>query len=133
LLAATILDRSTAFFDLFGGELLFAPQRPVSGLGGPMTGLGVDFGVCTPDLANPRLVITSDVASDLTGKRDQIGMRHDMVDETAFECFIGQHEIPRKTHFSGSAKANGLGEQNREPPSGHHADASVSVAKLCVL
>jgi hypothetical protein len=110
LLAATILDRSTAFFDLFGGELLFAPQRPVSGLGGPMTGLGVDFGVCTPDLANPRLVVASNVTSDLAGKWHQLSMRHDMVDESAFECFVGQHEIARKAHFSGSAHTDGLGE-----------------------
>ena len=130
LLAATILDRTTAFFDLLGGELFFAPYGSIACLDGPTSGFGVDVGVGATDLAYARLVIASDVASDLTGKWDQIGMRHDMVDETAFECFIGQHEIPRKTHFSGSAKANGLGEQNRESPSGHHTDARVGVAKL---
>jgi hypothetical protein len=70
LLAATILDGSAAFFDLFSGELFFAPHCAVAGLNSPTSGFSMDFGVGATDLANARLVIASDVASDLTGKRE---------------------------------------------------------------
>jgi hypothetical protein len=110
LLAATILDGSAAFFDLFSGELFFAPHCTIACLNGPSSGFGMDFAIGAANLANPRLVVASNVTSDLAGKWHQLSMRHDMVNEAAFEGFVGQHEIASETHFSGSAHTDGLGE-----------------------
>ena len=124
------MDSSAAFFNFFSGELFFAPHCTIACLNGPTSRFGMDLGIGAANLAHAGLFVAGNISGDLAGKRDQIGMRHDMVDETAFECFIGQHEISRETHLTGSAKANGLGEQNRESPSGHHTNARVGVAEL---
>ena len=90
----------------------------------------MDFGIGAANLAHAGLFVSGDISGNLAGKRDQVGMGHNVIDQSAVVCLWGQHEIPRKTHFSGTAKANGLGEQNRESPSGHHTDARMGVAKL---
>jgi hypothetical protein len=70
LLAATILNGTAAFFNLFSGELLFAPYCAIAGLNGPSSGFGMDFAVSAANLANPRLIIPCDISSDLAGERD---------------------------------------------------------------
>jgi hypothetical protein len=70
LLAATILDGSAAFFDLFGGELFFAPHCTIACLNRPTSGFGMDFGVSAANLTHPRLVVSGDISGNLAGKRD---------------------------------------------------------------
>jgi hypothetical protein len=70
LLAATILDGSAAFFNLFSGELFFAPYGAVAGLNSPTSGFSMDFGVGATDLAHAGLVVSGDISGDLPGKRD---------------------------------------------------------------
>ena len=65
--------------------------------------------------------------------RDQVGVRHDVVDEPEGERFVGEHEVAGEAHLPGPADADGLGQQHRESPARHHADAGVRVAELGVL
>jgi hypothetical protein len=70
LLAATILDGSAAFFDLFSGELFFAPHCTIACLNGPSSGFGMDFAIGAANLAHAGLVVSGDISGDLSGKRD---------------------------------------------------------------
>jgi hypothetical protein len=70
LLAATILDGSAAFFDLFSGELFFAPHCTIACLNRPTSGFGMDFGVSAANLTHPRLVVSSDISGNLAGERE---------------------------------------------------------------
>jgi hypothetical protein len=70
LLAATILNGTAAFFNLFSGELLFAPYCAIAGLNGPSSGFGMDFAVSAANLTHPRLVVSSDISGNLAGKRE---------------------------------------------------------------
>jgi hypothetical protein len=70
LLAATILNGTAAFFNLFSGELLFAPYCAIAGLNGPSSGFGMDFAVSAANLTHPRLVVSSDISGNLAGERE---------------------------------------------------------------
>jgi hypothetical protein len=70
LLATAILDSSAALFDLFSGELLFAPHCTIACLNRPTGGFGMDFGVSAANLTHPRLVVSSDISGNLAGERE---------------------------------------------------------------
>ena len=87
-----------------------------------------------PPQAPHRVAVdAADVGGELGAERQQLGVRHDVVDEADAQRLLRVDEVAGEAHLARAAHADRLDEQDRAAPARLQADAGVGVAEQRAL